>query len=116
MNVPLYVTSFAWVMNKNTYASMSPAQQKVIDEHCTNAWALRIAAPWADFERAGIAKLASDPAHEVYGITDAQLDAWKRASEPVVAAWADGVRKVGADPDAVLRELKQTLAEFHAAY
>jgi TRAP-type C4-dicarboxylate transport system substrate-binding protein len=116
MNVPLYVTSFAWVMNKNTYASMSPAQQKVIDDHCNTAWALRIAAPWADFEHAGIAKLASDPAHEVYSITDAQLDAWKRASQPVVAAWADGVRKVGADPDALLRELKQTLAEFQAAY
>jgi TRAP-type C4-dicarboxylate transport system substrate-binding protein len=116
MNVPLYVTSFAWVMNKNTYASMSPAQQKVIDDHCNNAWALRIAAPWADFEHAGVAKLASDPAHQVYSISDAQLDAWKRASEPVVAAWANSVRKVGADPDAVLRELKQTLAEFQAAY
>jgi TRAP-type C4-dicarboxylate transport system substrate-binding protein len=116
MNVPLYVTSFAWVMNKNTYQSMSPAQQKVIDDHCTNAWALRVAAPWADFERAGVARLASDPAHEVYGLTDAELLAWKRASEPVVAAWADSVRKAGADPDAVLRELKQALAEFQAAY
>jgi len=116
MNVPLYVTSFAWVMNKNTYQSMSPAQQKVIDDHCTNDWALRVAAPWADFERAGVEKLAAEPGHEVYGITDAELGAWKRAAEPVVATWADGVRKAGADPDAALRELKQALAEFQAAY
>jgi TRAP-type C4-dicarboxylate transport system substrate-binding protein len=116
MNVPLYVTSFAWVMNKNTYASMSTAQKKVIDDHCTNEWALRVAAPWADFERSGVAKLANDPAHDVYTITDAQLGEWKRAAEPVVAAWAESVRKVGADPNAVLLELRDALAKYQAAY
>ena len=116
MNVPLYVTSFVWVMNKNTYASMSTAQQKVIDDHCTNEWALRVAAPWADFERSGVAKLANDPAHDVYTITDAQLGEWKQAAEPVVAAWAESVRKVGADPNAVLLGLKDALAKYQAAY
>ena len=116
MNVPLYVTSFAWVMNKNTYSSMSTAQKKVIDDHCTNDWALRIAAPWADFERSGVAKLANDPAHDVYTITDAQLGEWKRAAEPVVSAWAASVRKVGADPNAVLLELRDALAKYQAAY
>ena len=116
MNVPLYVTSFAWVMNKNTYASMSTAQKKVIDDHCTNEWALRVAAPWADFERSGVAKLANDPAHDVYTISDAQLGEWKRAAEPVVSAWAESVRKVGADPNAVLLELRDALAKYQAAY
>jgi TRAP-type C4-dicarboxylate transport system substrate-binding protein len=116
MNVPLYVTSFAWVMNKNTYASMSTAQKKVIDDHCTNEWALRVAAPWADFERSGVAKLANDPAHDVYIITDAQLGEWKQAAEPVVTAWAESARKVGADPNAVLLELRDALAKYQAAY
>jgi TRAP-type C4-dicarboxylate transport system substrate-binding protein len=116
MNVPLYVTSFAWVMNKNTYASMSTAQKKVIDDHCTNEWALRVAAPWADFERSGVAKLANDPAHDVYTIADAQLGEWKQAAEPVVAAWAESVRRVGADPKAVLLELRDALAKYQAAY
>ena len=116
MNVPLYVTSFAWVINKNIYSSMSTAQKKVIDDHCTNDWALRVAAPWADFERSGVAKLANDPAHDVYTITDAQLGEWKRAAEPVVSAWAESVRKVGADPNAVLLELRDALAKYQAAY
>ena len=45
MDVPLYVTTFAWVMNKAKYDGMSAAQKKVIDDHCTNEWALKVAAP-----------------------------------------------------------------------
>src|SRR4051794_21500335 len=48
MNVPLYTTSFVWIMNKTTYQGMSPTQQRVIDDHCSNEWALRVASPWAD--------------------------------------------------------------------
>src|SRR5262249_57684640 len=76
MNVPLYTTSFAWIMNKTTYEGMSPTQQKVIDDHCSNEWALRVASPWAEFERAGVAKLSNEPGHEVYTISVAQLAEW----------------------------------------
>jgi TRAP-type C4-dicarboxylate transport system substrate-binding protein len=118
MNMPLYVTSFAWVMNKAKYEGMSAAQKKAIDDHCTNEWSLRVAAPWADFERAGVAKLQADTAsgREVYTISDAQVAEWKKAAEPVVKAWADGVRKAGANPDAVLADLKATLVKYNSAY
>jgi TRAP-type C4-dicarboxylate transport system substrate-binding protein len=116
MNVPLYATSFVWVINKAKFESMSPGQQKVLDNHCNNEWALRVAAPWADFERAGVGKLTNEPGHEVYTISDAQLAEWKQAAQPVVKAWADSVRKTGSDPDVVLNELKATLAKFNAGY
>ena len=45
MDMPLYATTFAWVMNKAKYEAMSAAQKKVIDDHCTNEWALRVAGP-----------------------------------------------------------------------
>src|SRR6185503_704550 len=69
MEAPLYVTTFAWVMNKAKYDGMSAAQKKVIDDHCSNEWALRVAAPWADFEHAGIAKIKAEAGHEVYSIS-----------------------------------------------
>jgi TRAP-type C4-dicarboxylate transport system substrate-binding protein len=117
MNTPLYVTSFAWVMNKAKYDGMSDSQKKAIDNHCTNEWALRVAAPWSDYERAGVAKLQADTANrEVYTISDAQLAEWKQAAEPVVKAWADGVRKGGSDPDAILADLKATLVKYKSAY
>jgi len=116
VEMALYATSFVWVMNKSTYAQMSPSQQKVIDDHCNTQWAERVASPWADFEHDGIAKLKAEPGQEVYAITDAQLDEWKAAAGPVVQNWANAVKKTGNDPDAVLKELKADLAKYNSGY
>jgi len=103
-------------MNKAKYDAMSPAQKKVIDDHCTSEWAEKIAAPWGDFEHNGIAKLKAASGHEVYSITPAQLEEWKKAAAPLTAKWADGVKKTGVDPDAALKGLKDELAKNNAAY
>jgi TRAP-type C4-dicarboxylate transport system substrate-binding protein len=116
MDAPLYVTTFALVFSKTTYDQMSTAQQKVIDEHCTNEWAGRIAGPWAEFEHGGIAKLKALPDHEVYSLTPDQLAQWKKAAEPLEKAWADNVKKAGVDPDAAMAELKADLAKYKAGY
>jgi len=116
MEAALYTTSFVWVMNKNTYAEMSPAQQKVIDAHCNSQWAERVASPWADFEHAGIAKIQAEPGQDVYPISAAQLDQWKAAAGPVVKKWAAAVRRTGVDPDAALKDLKAKLVAHGAAY
>src|SRR5215510_4483538 len=116
MDAPLHTVTFQWLMNKGTYERMSAAQKKVIDDHCTTEWAGRFADPWADFERAGLAKLKAEPGHEVYTITAAQLDEWKKSTEPLHKQWADGVRKAGHDPDAVLKELKASLEQYKAGY
>ena len=36
-------------------AQLRDNTQKVIDDHCTNDWAGRVAGPWGEFEHAGIA-------------------------------------------------------------
>jgi TRAP-type C4-dicarboxylate transport system substrate-binding protein len=115
MDVPLYVTSFVWVMNQAKYNSMSTAQKKVMDDHCTTEWAEKVASPWADFEYGGRAKMAALPDHEVYKLTPAQLDAWKKAVAPAEAQWANDVKKVGQDPKAVMDALKQSLVKHKAA-
>jgi TRAP-type transport system periplasmic protein len=111
-----YVTEQVWVMNKNTYESMSPAQKKVIDEHCTTEWAQKVASVWADFEAAGRGKFKAMPDHEVYPLTDAQLAEWRKAAEPLRTAWAEQVKKAGYDPAAVFNELKTSLGQYKAAY
>ena len=116
MEVPLYATTFAFVFNKATYGQMSAAQKKVIDDHCTNEWAGKVAGPWADFEHAGVQKLKADSAHEVYTISPAQLAEWKKAAEPLEKTWADNVKKAGGDPDAIMKDLKASLAKYSAAY
>src|SRR5450830_23692 len=116
MEVPLDVTTFAFVFNKDKYNQMSAAQKKVIDNHCTNEWALKVASPWADFEHNGIAKLKADAAHEVYEISPAQLAEWKKAADPLQKSWADNVKKAGGNPDAVMGELKASLVKYKSAY
>jgi TRAP-type C4-dicarboxylate transport system substrate-binding protein len=113
---PLYVTTFAFVFNKDTYDAMSASQKKVIDDHCTTEWALRIASPWADFEHAGIAKIKAQPAHEVYGLTPAQVAEWKKSAEPLEKAWAANVKKAGVDPDVAMKELQAELVKYKANF
>ncbi len=116
MDVPLYVTPFVWVMNQAKYDAMSPAQKKVIDDHCTTEWAEKVASSWADFEYGGHAKLAAMPGHEVYKLTPAQMDEWRKAVAPLEAQWGQQVKaKTGQDPKAVLDGLKKELVKYKAA-
>ena len=116
IDTSIYVTTFVWVMNKAKYDAMSPAQKAVIDNHCTTEWAVRFAAPWVDFEHAGIAKVRSEPGQTLTELTPAQLDEWKQAAIPLKAAWADGVRKTGGDPDVMFKAFQEQLAKYKAAY
>jgi TRAP-type C4-dicarboxylate transport system substrate-binding protein len=61
IDAPLYTTVFTFSMNKDKYESMSTAQKKVMDDHCSTDWAVKIAGPWGDFESAGRDKMRADP-------------------------------------------------------
>ncbi|HEY6832513.1 MAG TPA: C4-dicarboxylate ABC transporter, partial [Pseudolabrys sp.] len=89
---------------------------KVIDDHCTTEWALRVAAPWADFEHAGIAKIKAEPGHEVYALTPAQIAEWKKSAEPLEKVWAANVKKTGVDADAAMKELQAQLVKYKANF
>lgn len=116
LDMPLYVTTFALVFNKDKYNQMSAAQKKVIDNHCTPEWALKVASPWADFEHAGIAKIKAEAGHEVYEPTPAQVAEWKKAAQPLEEKWAENVKKAGVDPAVVMKELKAQLSKEGAGY
>ena len=107
MEVPLYVTTFAFVFNKDKYDQMSAAQKKVIDDHCTNEWALKVASNWADFEHAGVGKLKADAAHEVY---THHAGATRRMEERGRSRWRrpgpTTSRRPAAIRDAIMKELQ----------
>ena len=116
MDAPLYTTVFTYSMNKDKYAALSATQKKVMDDHCTTDWAVKIAGPWADFEHAGIAKMKAAPGHEVYALTADQLAAWKKTVAPLDKGWSEAVRKTGVDPDAAMTALKASLAKYGAGF
>jgi len=114
MDAPLYVTTFVFVFNKDKYNQMSDRQKKAIDNNCNTEAAGRVGGPWGVFEDAGIDKVKAEAGHEVYALTPAQTAAWKKASEPLIKTWADGVKKAGVDPDAAMKELRADLAKYKA--
>ncbi|MGI8525444.1 MAG: TRAP transporter substrate-binding protein [Pseudolabrys sp.] len=114
MDAPLYVTTFAFVMNKGKYDEMSPRQKKAIDDNCNTEAAGKVGGPWGKFEDAGIDKVKAESGHEVYKLTAEQTAAWKKAAEPLEKSWADGAKKAGIDPDAAMKELRADLAKYNA--
>ena len=113
---PLYVSEQVWVLNKSKSASLSPSQKKVMDEHCTSDWALKIAAPWADFESGGRDKIKAMPGQDVYPLSPDELAAWRKSAEPVTGNWEASVRRAGQDPKAVFDDLRKTLADYKSGY
>ena len=116
MDVALYTTTFAWVINKAKYEGMSAAQKKVIDDHCTTDWAVRFASSWADAESAGREKLLAQPGQVVETLTPLQLAEWRKAAEPLYANWSTALNIEGIDPEEAYRELESSMAIYHADY
>lgn len=111
---PIYSTVFVYVMNKDKYGALSADQKKVVDDHCSTDWAVKIATEWADFEDAGLVKLKGLPDKEVTSLTPEQIAEWKAAAEPLNKAWADSVTKAGGNAAQIDADLKAALAKYNA--
>jgi TRAP-type C4-dicarboxylate transport system substrate-binding protein len=116
LDAQLYVTEQTFVMNKDKYNALSPAQRKVIDDHCTPEWSEKIATPWAAMESAGRDKIRAQTGKEVYTLTPAQLAEWRKAAEPLKKEWDTQVRKAGGDPAAIYKDLRDELKKRNALY
>ena len=116
LDIPFYVTTFAWVMNKGTYGKMSAAQKKVIDDHCTTDWAIKVASGWADNEASGKEKLSTAPGHTLVKASPADIADWRKAAEPLRDKWAENVKKAGYDPKKVFDDLNAELKARNSLY
>jgi TRAP-type C4-dicarboxylate transport system substrate-binding protein len=116
LDLPFYGTGLVWIMNKAVFESMSPAQKKVIDDHCNTEWAVRVAKPWAEFEHSGIAKMKAEGSHEIYSLTDGQLALWKDAMKPSLTEWHANVQKTGVDSNVAMNELIGLLHKYKAGF
>jgi TRAP-type C4-dicarboxylate transport system substrate-binding protein len=116
LDAAIFVNEQVWVLNKDTYAAMSAAQKKVMDDHCSSEWALKLASQWADFEHGGREKVKALPDHEVYALTAEQLDMWRKSAAPIVSDWEAAVRKAGLDPAAIMSDFRKTIADHNSVY
>jgi TRAP-type C4-dicarboxylate transport system substrate-binding protein len=114
MDAPFSSNGFELVFNTASYDKLSPAQKKVIDDHCTPEWSARFTAGWNAAEFEGKAKLAAKPGHVVYPISAAFMGDLQKTVEPLRKTWADDIRKVGEDPDKVYNGLIESLKKYKA--
>ena len=116
LELPVTTSTFQWIMNWKTYNAMSAAQKKVVDDHCTNDWGAKFAGPWIDFEAGGGPRLKALKDREMYSVSAAQFEEWKRSADFLYKQWADNVRKVGGDSDTIMKELQTALSQFKAGF
>lgn len=118
LDTRMYLATLLHLISRRTYDSMSDAQKKVIDDHCTPEWSRRVYQHWYDDQVAREKEIrdAGDKLTKITGIGDAELDQWRKAAEPVVNAWRDAVTKAGLNPDQLLEEYRAELKKEDALF
>ncbi len=114
LDMPFYVTTFAFVMNKAKIDGLAPEDRKVIDDHCTSEWAGKMSAGWADAEFAGRQKMI-DAGHTMYKPNAEQVKMWVDATGSLQGDWAKAAAGKGVDAAEVWKSLMDKLAKYDAA-
>src|SRR5690606_39116085 len=115
LDIPFYVTTFAFVMNKAKIDGLSPEDRKVIDDHCNSEWAGKMPTAWADAEAAGRAKLDELDNQTFYKPTEEEMAQWKEATGFLQGEWSKAVEAKGEDPEAVWNRLMESLEKHDSA-
>jgi TRAP-type transport system periplasmic protein len=118
LDTKLYLSTLTHGISRATYNSMSDSQKKVIDDHCTPEWSQRIYKYWYDdqVKREDEIRQAGDKITKITKIGPAEVELWRKAAEPVVAAWKDSVTKAGHNANQVLDEFKAELKKADALF
>ena len=115
LDIPLYASINAYVFNKGFVEKLSPANRKVIDDHCTPEWAERMSSGWADVEANGRNKIAADSTHTLHKPNAEQLQLWKTAAAPLTDEWKANIKKKGlGDADAIYKGLVDALKKYNS--
>ena len=90
-NSVAYTTTFFVTMNKAKWAALSPEVQKTITE-INKEWAVKHGEAWDSSDVAGKA-LFIEKGHKVITLDPAESMNWKKAVQPAIANYADGLDK-----------------------
>jgi TRAP-type C4-dicarboxylate transport system substrate-binding protein len=114
LDVPLYASINAFVFNKGFMARLSPANRKVIEDHCTPEWAEKMSSGWADVEHNGRNKFLAQKDHVLYKPNAEQLKLWKDAAAPLTEEWKKTVAAKGLDAEAIYKDMVDTLKKYNS--
>ncbi|MFV0244810.1 MAG: TRAP transporter substrate-binding protein [Qingshengfaniella sp.] len=116
LDLPMYAANFVYVLSPVAWARLSPAQQQVMEDHCSTEWAGRIVAQWVAEDVEARADLEADPAQNFVTPSDAQRAAWIDATGPVLDRWRTAMAAGGYDAEALEAGFQKAVADHDAGF
>ncbi|WP_027855485.1 TRAP transporter substrate-binding protein [Marinobacterium litorale] len=107
----LYAQFFLFSMNKDTYESLPPDLQKVIDDNSGLELAGHIGRLFDESELVG-RKAAVDEGNSFYTLPDAEREKWKEAMQPITDAWIQNMTDEGYDGAALYKEAQDLISKY----
>ncbi len=99
LDMPLYQSLLALVINKRTYNGLEAPDRDVIDAHCTPEWSETFSSGWADTDVRGRQRMIGSGEHIVYVPTAEEEQVWRDAAAPLLDKWKAAAREAGIDAD-----------------
>jgi TRAP-type transport system periplasmic protein len=114
MEVPggVYATPFFMTMNKNSWNKLSPKHQAVLMKVGGGAGARYIGKHWGDdADKIGRAAAIAN-GNKITTVSASELKRWHTLLQPMYADWTKKVKAKGYDADALLADLRATIAKY----
>ena len=113
--LPMHGPTLALMMNKNSYAKLSPEQKKAIDDNSGAKIAQWLGERWEHDDLPGLQR-AKELKHEIVDISDAEIARMRKASQPVFDDWIKEMNGKGYDGAKLLSEAERLIAKYKASY
>ncbi len=104
-------STFLFAMNQDSYDSLPPDLQKIIDDNSGAAIAAAMGEAWNSIEPIGIQR-AVDAGNDVTQLTAEATAEFAAPFDATVQRWVDEAAVVGIDAEALLGSARTTIAEY----
>jgi TRAP-type C4-dicarboxylate transport system substrate-binding protein len=105
-------STFAFLMNKASYAKLPADLKKVIDNNSGDNIARMAAENWAAIEIPGRKVMASKKKNKFHTLPAADVAKLHKAAKPVIARWLKEMKGRGIDGDALLADARAMVAKY----
>lgn len=111
----LYVLTFSFAMNQDTYDSLPEDLQQVIDQNSGLEFSIFAGGTQADAD--GPARqIAVDAGNNIVTVSEEDAAEWRTLVEPLYASWVADMNGRGIDGQALIDEAQSLMAEYEAAH
>jgi TRAP-type C4-dicarboxylate transport system substrate-binding protein len=109
----LHEPTLALLMNKQSYAQLTPELKHVIDANSGEWLAKEFGRRWEHDDQPGIAR-ANKLGHPIIVVSKAEQARWREATEPVYQSWIEDMNAKGLPGSEMVAAAEQLVAEYKA--